>query len=153
MKTPRLDDQLCFALYAASRMVTRAFKPVLVEIGLTYPQYLVMMVLWEWDDEGNNAHSVGELGERLYLDSGTLTPLLKRLQDRDLVIRRRSDSDERVMCIGVTAAGRELAKVAHKIPYSLACYAREGDEQRLAGLRETVRELADRLAEAPPNQS
>ena len=87
MTTPRLDDQLCFALYAANRLVARSYKPVLLKLGLTYPQYLVMLVLWEQDDR-----AVHELGELLQLDSGTLTPLLKRLETSGLVSRQRDSA-------------------------------------------------------------
>src|SRR3954464_4658073 len=85
----RLDDQLCFALYATSRAITGLYRPVLQELGLTYPQYLVMLVLWE-----HQTVTVSELGVRLYLDSGTLTPLLKRLEKQGLVVRSRDSEDE-----------------------------------------------------------
>jgi len=150
MKTPRLDDQLCFALYSASRLIIRTYKPVLMELGLTYPQYLVMMVLWEWDDAGANAHSVRELGDKLHLDSGTLTPLLKRLADRELVYRKRSETDERVVCVGVSQTGRELASRAHEVPYSLACYFQGGDLERLVSMRSNVQRIVERLAEGVP---
>ncbi|HEX3762183.1 MAG TPA: MarR family transcriptional regulator [Kofleriaceae bacterium] len=114
----RLDDQLCFALYSASRAVTRAYAPLLQPLGLTYPQYLVMLVLWERDGA-----SVKQLGERLALDSGTLTPLLQRLAHQGLVERRRGDDDERVVRIHLTDAGRALRGKARKIPAELACRA------------------------------
>ena len=98
-----LDDQLCFALYAASRAVTARYRPMLEEIGLTYPQYLVMMLLWEQDDQ-----TVGQLGTRLALDSGTLSPLLKRLTAAGLVTRHRRIEDERSVSISLTPAGRAL---------------------------------------------
>ena len=88
-----LDDQLCFKLYAASRAVTRAYKPMLDQLGLTYPQYLVMLVLWEWHAVAPPQPTVKALGERLLLDSGTLTPLLKRLEQLALITRRRSTRD------------------------------------------------------------
>ena len=148
MNTPRLDDQLCFALYAASRLVVRAYKPVLLKLGLTYPQYLVMMVLWEWDDEGKNSHPVGVLGERLYLDSGTLTPLLKRLQARGLVHRVRSQEDERVVLVGVTEAGRALAKSSTKVPFEMlsVCHFREEDLPKMMELRDSVHEVVEVLS-------
>src|SRR5262249_29167321 len=99
----QLDDQLCFALYSASRAVTRAYARLLQPLGLTYPQYLVLLVLWERDGV-----SVKQLGERLALDSGTLTPLLQRLDSQGLVEPRRGDDDERVVRIHLTAAGRAL---------------------------------------------
>ena len=98
-----LDNQLCFALYSASLAMTKLYKPWLDELGLTYPQYLVMLVLWERD-----GLAVGELGERLRLDSGTLTPLLKRLEAAGLVSRLRATHDERRVHITLTPAGRKL---------------------------------------------
>lgn len=102
---PRLDDQLCFALYAASRAVIAAYQPALDEHGITYPQYLVLMVLWEED-----GCRVSRLGERMQLDSGTLSPLLKRLEQRGLVERKRRADDERVVEIFLTAEGKRLKK-------------------------------------------
>jgi MarR family transcriptional regulator, organic hydroperoxide resistance regulator len=98
-----LDDQLCFALYAASRAVTARYRPMLEALGLTYPQYLVMMLLWEQDNQ-----TVGQLGHRLALDSGTLSPLLKRLTAAGLVTRHRRVEDERSVSIALTDAGRAL---------------------------------------------
>lgn len=114
----RLEDQLCFALYAASRAMTRAYQPLLGPLGLTYPQYLVMMVLWA---EGNA--SVRALGERLGLDSGTLTPLLKRLQSGGLVRRTRDAQDQRVVNIRLTPKGVALRARAKGVPVELLCRA------------------------------
>ncbi len=102
-----LDDQLCFALYAASRAVTARYRPLLEAIGLTYPQYLVMMLLWESDHQ-----TVGQLGSRLALDSGTLSPLLKRLTAAGLVTRHRRVEDERSVAIALTDGGRALQEKA-----------------------------------------
>ena len=102
-----LDDQLCFALYAASRAVTARYRPMLDLLGLTYPQYLVMMLLWEQDHQ-----TVGQLGTRLALDSGTLSPLLKRLTAAGLVTRHRRVEDERSVAIALTDAGRALQEKA-----------------------------------------
>lgn len=102
-----LDDQLCFALYAASRAVTARYRPMLDKMGLTYPQYLVMMLLWETDGQ-----TVGQLGQRLALDSGTLSPLLKRLTAAGLVTRHRRVDDERSVSIVLTEAGRALQSQA-----------------------------------------
>src|SRR5882724_7676932 len=113
-----LDDQFCFALYNASRAVIRSYAPLLEPLGLTYPQYLVLLVLWEGDGV-----PVKQIGERLALDSGTLTPLLKRLEHQGLVERRRGDDDERVVRIHLTAVGRALRAKARKIPNALACTA------------------------------
>ena len=108
-----LDNQICFALYSASRAMVRAYTPLLADLGLTYPQYLVLLVLWEHPDD---AVGVGELGHRLHLDSGTLTPLLKRLEGLGLVTRRRHDTDERRVIIELTPAGLALRERALGIP-------------------------------------
>ena len=107
----QLDNQLCFALYSTSLAMTKLYKPMLEEMGLTYPQYLALLVLWEQD-----GLTVSELGERLYLDSGTLTPLLKRMETAGLVSRIRAVQDERRVHITLTAAGRKLKAKAAKIP-------------------------------------
>ena len=107
----QLDNQLCFALYSTSLAMTKVYKPLLDELGLTYPQYLAMLVLWEKD-----GLMVSELGEKLYLDSGTLTPLLKRLESSGLISRIRAVEDERRVHITLTAAGRKLKARAAKIP-------------------------------------
>jgi DNA-binding MarR family transcriptional regulator len=142
----KLDDQLCFALYSASRAMTRAYAPLLEPLGLTYPQYLVLLVLWERD-----GLSVNQLGERLALDSGTLTPLLKRLEHQGLVVRRRGEDDERVVRIRLSPTGRALRGKARKIPIQLAsCAGFEADSepsmQDLARLRDELRALADQLS-------
>ncbi|TFE23081.1 MarR family winged helix-turn-helix transcriptional regulator [Cohnella luojiensis] len=98
-----LENMLCFSIYAASREITRLYRPVLDKFGLTYPQYLVMVVLWEFGDS-----TVSELGDKLLLDSGTLTPLLKRLQEAELIYRRRSTGDERKVEVGLTEKGISL---------------------------------------------
>lgn len=110
----RLDNQLCFALYAASRAITSAYAPLLASLGLTYPQYLVMLVLWE-----DNGLRVSQIGERLALDSATLTPLLKRLESHGLVERKRSQADERVVEVFLTAAGKRLERRAEAMPKCL----------------------------------
>src|SRR5262245_52984742 len=106
----RLDRQICFLLYGASRAVTQLYQPLLEPLGLTYPQYLVMLVLWE---EGKA--SVGRLSDRLYLDSGTLTPLLKRLEASGLVRRRRSAADARVVDVELTTEGKRLQRAAASV--------------------------------------
>jgi DNA-binding MarR family transcriptional regulator len=110
-----LDNQLCFALYSASLAMTKLYKPLLGELGLTYPQYLAMLVLWERD-----GLMVSELGERLFLDSGTLTPLLKRLEAAGLIARLRALDDERRVHVTLTAAGRKLKTRAAKVPACIA---------------------------------
>lgn len=110
-----LDNQLCFALYSASLAMTKLYKPLLAELGLTYPQYLVMLVLWERD-----GLMVSELGERLFLDSGTLTPLLKRLEAAGLIARIRALDDERRVHVTLSSAGRKLKTRAAKVPRCIA---------------------------------
>ena len=104
----QLDHQLCFKLYAASRAIIRGYRPMLDALGLTYPQYLAMLVLWEWQQQPPAQATVKALGERLMLDSGTLTPLLKRLQQQGLLLRQRSQVDEREVCLQLTPAGVRL---------------------------------------------
>jgi len=136
----QLDNQLCFALYSASLAMTKLYKPLLEELGLTYPQYLVMLVLWEGD-----GLMVSELGQRLSLDSGTLTPLLKRLETAGLISRLRDVQDERRVHIHLTAAGRKLKAKAAKVP---ACVleASQCSIPELVQLTRQVRQLRDRLA-------
>ena len=135
-----LDEQLCFALYAASRRMTAAYRPLLEALDLTYPQYLVMLVLWERD-----GLTVSELGERLQLDSGTLTPLLKRLQHAGLVGRRRRQSDEREVEITLTDTGDRLRDRAAAVPRCLAeklCMTVDA----VTRLRDELKTLATQLA-------
>lgn len=120
----KLSNQLCFPLYALSKEITRRYTPFLQALDLTYPQYLVMLVLWEHGEQ-----SVGELGEKLYLDSGTLTPLLKRLQAKGLVERTRSIEDERSVIIRLTNSGRVLEQQAVEIPGKMSqCLNLSADE-------------------------
>lgn len=135
-----LDNQLCFALYSASLAMTKLYKPLLDELGLTYPQYLVMLVLWEGD-----GLMVSELGQRLSLDSGTLTPLLKRLESAGLISRMRAVEDERRVHIHLTAAGRRLKAKAAKVPGCILA-ASQCSVPELLQLTRQVRELRDRLA-------
>ncbi len=111
-----LDNQFCFALYSASLAMTKTYKPFLETLGLTYPQYLVMLVLWQQDDV-----LVKTIGEQLFLDSGTLTPLLKRLEASNLIVRARDDVDERQVRITLTKEGRALKKKAQDIPRQVLC--------------------------------
>ncbi|WP_372003374.1 MarR family winged helix-turn-helix transcriptional regulator [Shewanella sp. 10N.286.51.B8] len=111
-----LENQVCFALYSATNAVVRAYRPLLDELSLTYPQYLVMMVLWK-----EPGISVKTLGEKLHLDSGTLTPLLKRLETKQLVIRDRSKVDERVRVLQLTPQGLALKRQASQIPQLMRC--------------------------------
>ena len=135
-----LDSQLCFALYSASLAMTKLYKPLLEELGLTYPQYLVMLVLWEGD-----GLMVSELGQRLSLDSGTLTPLLKRLEASGLISRLRDVADERRVHIHLTAAGRRLKAKAARVPACILA-ASQCSIPEIVGLTTQVRKLRDRLA-------
>ena len=114
-----LDNQLCFALYATTRRVVRAYTEALQPLDLTYPQYLVLLVLWEWARDGQGRPTVKALGDRLELDSGTLTPLLRRLQAKRLLTRHRSDTDEREVWVRLTTEGRRLKRRARSIPLTL----------------------------------
>lgn len=131
----KLDNQLCFALYACSKEVVRRYKPFLDQLGITYTQYIALMVLWETDGV-----SVGELGERLLLDSGTLTPLLKKMESAGLVRRQRSAGDERRVEVHLTQAGRNLKSQAARVPLEMAgCVQLEPQEAaQLAGLLRKV---------------
>jgi DNA-binding MarR family transcriptional regulator len=134
-----LDNQLCFALYSASLAMTRLYKPLLEQLELTYPQYLVMLVLWERD-----GLMVSELGERLGLDSGTLTPLLKRLEGSMLIARIRALDDERRVHISLTAAGRKLKAKAAVIP-GCVLSATQCSLPDIVALTQQVQALRDRL--------
>ena len=138
-----LDQQLCFALYATSRSITGLYRPLLEPLGLTYPQYLAMLVLWEQD-----GITVRELGERLQLDSGTLTPLLKRLQSAGLVSRQRRAEDERAVDIRLTPAGLALREQASDIP---ACMAQrlELSLDQMQRLRDELKQLTQHLQHTP----
>lgn len=138
----RLDNQLCFAVHATAHAFAKAYKPLLAPLGLTYPQYLVMLLLWEQDDR-----TVSDLGEPLFLDSGTLTPLLKRMEAAGLVQRRRDAQDERVVRITLTPAGLALRSEAEKIPQAMGC-ALGLTVPDLIQLRQVMRGLGDRLRAA-----
>jgi DNA-binding MarR family transcriptional regulator len=114
-----LDNQLCFALHATARQVVKAYRPVLAELELTHPQYLVLLVLWSWARDHERRPTVKALGARLALDSGTLTPLLKRLESRGLITRTRSTEDERELFVQLTRAGSALKRRARQVPISL----------------------------------
>ncbi|MBR2789365.1 MAG: MarR family transcriptional regulator [Eggerthellaceae bacterium] len=131
----KLENQLCFPLYACAKEVVRRYTPLLEDLGLTYTQYICLMALWEADGV-----SVRELGARLSLDSGTLTPLLKRLEARGLVQRERSAADERCVTVRLTEAGRALRREAEAIPAKMACSLPLSVEEgaQLAGLLWTL---------------
>ncbi|MCE9649475.1 MAG: MarR family transcriptional regulator [Parvibaculum sp.] len=136
-----LDNQLCFALYSSSHLLTKTYKPLLKELGLTYPQYLAMLALWEEDGV-----TVGALGERLYLDSGTLTPLLKRLEAAKLLKRERSGEDERQVFIHLTDKGRALKRAAASVPARAASATGMG-LMEIIKLRDKLGKLRERLAD------
>lgn len=136
----RLDHQICFPLYAASNLMTRLYRPLLAELGLTYPQYLVMLVLWE-----TSPIQMGDLCQRLYLDSGTLTPLLKRLATAGFITRDRDPQDERRLIVSLTPAGQALKIEARKVPMALASQF-DGDPQDLESVRDAIREMTQKLS-------
>ncbi len=134
-----LESQLCFPLYAAANATVRAYRPLLAPLGLTYPQYLVMLVLWERD-----GRSVSEIGQALHLDSGTLTPLIKRLEAAGLVRRERQAADERVVQVALTEAGRDLRHKARAVPRAMGsrlCL----DDAQFNRLRDDLRRLVANL--------
>lgn len=139
--TPRLDAQLCFALYSAGLAMNKVYRKLLRPLGLTYPQYLVMMVLWE-----DESASVSEIGARLFLDSATLTPLLKRLESGGLVARLRSREDERHVVITLTARGKSLQSKAGKVQESIFC-ATQCTPGELKHLKAELQDLRGRLSD------
>ena len=137
-----LENQFCFALYSASLAMTKTYKPFLDKLGLTYPQYLVMLVLWQQDDV-----LVKTIGEKLFLDSGTLTPLLKRLEASSLIQRTRDEADERQVRITLTKEGRALKKKAQCIPHEVLCASGQSHEV-LQNLRTQLSAIRDDLAKS-----
>ena len=135
----RLDNQVCFALYSASLAMTKLYKPLLDDIGLTYPQYLVMLVLWERD-----GITVSELGERLFLDSATLTPLLKRMEQAGLLNRARAASDERQVIISLTQQGDQLRHEAALLPEAILTASHCSVEQ-VVDMKQQLNQLRDSL--------
>lgn len=159
MKTPpnrlALDEQVCFPLYAASNLIQRLYRPLLAPLGLTYAQYLVLLALWERDDV-----TVGELEGRVLLDSGTLSPLLRRLEKSGLVVRRAFAGDGRVTVVALTAKGRRLRARAEGVPEALVCRilgARRPDAaalEQLSAMRAQLKGLVaglQRATELPPS--
>ena len=142
-----LENQLCFALYAATNAVTRAYREPLGKLGLTYPQYLAMVVLWQ-----DRTHTVKRLADALQLDSSTLTPLLKRLEAAGWVSRSRDAGDERLVRVELTAAGKALRRPVSAIQKSVACRTQLAQREFVA-LRGQLQALADTLAsaEVPPS--
>jgi len=141
-----LSNQLCFAVYSTAHAFNRFYKPLLERLGLTYPQYLVMMVLWEED-----GMAVKEIGERLFLDSGTLTPLLKRIEAAGLIRRTRSTEDERQVIVALTPQGEALKDKARSLPLSILA-ASQCSVAELAALKKEVEALRDKLNAAAEEQ-
>ncbi|WP_092160911.1 MarR family transcriptional regulator [Bosea sp. CRIB-10] len=138
-----LDEQICFAVYSAAHAFNRAYRPFLAELGLTYPQYLVMLVLWEQDGQ-----SVKAIGDRLGLDSGTLTPLLKRLEGNGLILRKRGREDERQVLVELSEAGHHLREKAGSAPNPVPCAVKDSGVPpgRLLGDVQALREALLRRA-------
>lgn len=138
-----LDNQVCFAVYSLQRRITQAYQPLLKPLGLTYPQYLVMLVLWQTLEEEAELPpslpvSVTQLCQKLMLDTGTVTPLLKRMEHNGLLTRSRSQEDERVVLVSLTESGKQLREKAADIPVQMAC--RSGfDVHEALGLRDKIR--------------
>jgi DNA-binding MarR family transcriptional regulator len=139
--TPLLDNQLCFALYSTSLAMNKVYRKLLRKLDLTYPQYLVMLVLWEHDGV-----TVSDIGARLFLDSATLTPLLKRLEAGGLVTRTRSAQDERQVVVGLTDAGRAMAADAAAVQDGVLCAAGCAPDELLA-IKRQLEALRGKLAD------
>ncbi len=137
----KLENQICFPLYVIAKEITGLYRPFLDELDMTYPQYLVMMVLWEHD-----GMTVSCIGEKLYLDSGTLTPLLKRLEAKGLITRQRKKEDERVVEIFITEAGKQLKSRACSVPEKIIASTKV-DPEELIRLKESVQNIIKTLKE------
>lgn len=137
--TPKLENQICFPLYVIAKEITGLYRPFLDEIDITYPQYLVMMVLWNGD-----GLTVSHIGEKLFLDSGTLTPLLKRLETKGFIVRKRKKEDERVVEVFLADAGKELQKKACAIPGKIQEKIGIQPEELLE-LKETVLKILNKI--------
>ncbi|SFF21248.1 DNA-binding transcriptional regulator, MarR family [Paenibacillus catalpae] len=138
----KLDNQLCFAFYACSREITKLYRPLLAELGLTYTQYITLLALWEQDNV-----SVKELGAKLLLDSGTLTPLLKKLESMGLLTRARDKSDERHLVVRLTMKGEQLREKASCVPVRLF-EGTDVEPEELFALRKQVQTLMSKMSEA-----
>ena len=143
----RLDDQLCFALYAATNVITRAYRAPLARLGLTYPQYLAMLVLWEYGNQ-----TVKSLAQRLDLDSSTITPLVKRLAESGLVHSARDPADQRNLCIQLTGAGRAMRAKAAQIQDRVVCQTHLRPDEFVA-LRAQLHRLVTEIKHAPIDDS
>jgi len=145
----KLDNQLCFPVYAASRLITREYQPFLDRLGITYPQYLVMMILWEEDSV-----AVNDIAKKLILNTNTITPLLKRMEKQGLVKRKRSRDDERKVMIQLTENGRKLQEEASLIPEQLAGRLSAGELKviDLIRLKETLDSMIRLLSKQEPQK-
>jgi MarR family transcriptional regulator, organic hydroperoxide resistance regulator len=135
-----LDNQLCFSLYSLSRLVIQSYTPLLKPLDLTYPQYLVMLVLWQGLEEESEGMAVKQLTQSLRLDTGTVTPLLKRMEAKGLLERKRSQQDERIVMVSLTVQGCQLRDKAKAIPQSLMCQS-QIDSQQVIELRESLKAM------------
>lgn len=140
----KLENQLCFPIYAASNLITRAYQPLLERLGITYPQYLVLLVLWDTDEL-----TVNEIARRLFLNTNTITPLLKRMEAQGLITRRRSQQDERKVIIRLTEQGAALQNQATTIPQSLLSQLHSDvvSPQDLHDLKDRISELIQSLSQ------
>lgn len=139
-----LENQFCFSLYSLSRKVTQRYTPLLKPLDLTYPQYLVMLVLWQHIENEKKSVTVSQLTEALKLDTGTITPLLKRMETKNLLTRQRSKEDERVVVITLTSSGVALREKAKSIPQSLLCESSALPED-IFSLRDQLKKMLDSL--------
>jgi DNA-binding MarR family transcriptional regulator len=139
----KLDNQLCFPVYAASRLITREYQPYLDELGITYPQYLVLMILWE-----HEVVPVNDIAKRLILNTNTITPLLKRMEKQNLVSRTRSTEDERKVLVQLTEKGKLLEEPASKIPERLVAQLMNGDlkVEDLQALKQRLHDIIELFA-------
>lgn len=139
-----LKNQLCFPLYATSRLTTKLYAPLLEKLDITYPQYLVLLVLWEKD-----VQSVSKIGATLYLESNTLTPLLKRMEQKGLLVRERSKKDERTVIVSLTGKGKDLREEAVCIPKQIieSLSGEEIDENEIKQFRSTLYKILGQLSE------
>lgn len=144
----KLSNQICFPVYAASRLITREYQPYLDELGITYPQYLVLMVLWEKDDQ-----TVNDIGKKLILNTNTITPLLKRLQKLGFIDRKRSEEDERKVMISLTPKGKEMEHKAAAIPEKLVAGLMDSPmkAEDLLAMKENLYQVIDFLSAKKPS--
>ncbi|MDL4842086.1 MarR family winged helix-turn-helix transcriptional regulator [Aquibacillus rhizosphaerae] len=138
----KLENQICFLLYAASREMTKQYKPLLEDLGVTYPQYLVLLLLWE-----NDLLTVKEIGQMLYLDSGTLTPMLKRMEEQSLLERERSSSDQRSVFVKLTPKGYDLKQKANCIPNHILSSTGNSDQENQY-MKTALVQLLEKLKES-----